>query len=311
MHPIRFALWTALGVFAGPALAAAQAAPTDAPSSSVAPTVAGASPGVGDDVLRLRDGTVLTGTIAERRPDGTTVILLLTGEVRTVPGDAILPDAPSFVAPLAEVPLTDADTSLATLEPAPGRVPLRVRSIEGPIAVGMPLGSEERELSIAGSVTVRHYGQLCTTPCTLYVRPGTFPLWSDGPGLMKIEQEIYVPRGGLDLRLHASSIVAHGFGIALTILGGLGASVSVPLLVAETNNPYHLYFHEDTGVAIAATVVAVSALMHIGGVLLWSLTPGNIASQWPLRSSAASAPRWRVGAAPLPGGAAVTALLTF
>ena len=109
--------------------------------------------------------------------------MLEDGSTRTVPWSALatgsadiwnLQAAANWRTPPAPPPAPSTASEWAPvdlLQPGPGRVPLHVESDGEPQTVGIGAPGRRRE----------PLGVLCTTPCTLYVYPGLFPLYTGGP----------------------------------------------------------------------------------------------------------------------------------
>jgi hypothetical protein len=297
MNPLRIALGTALVAFAVPCGASASDEP---PAPVVAP-----SPRAGGDLLRLHDGTLLRGQIAERRPDGTITLVLLTGEARTIPGEQIasVTGATTSPSPPPPPPGTEQDRGPAlTREPRSGRVPLQIESTGEPLTVGMPFGPSAAQTG----------RMLCQTPCTVYVYPGSVAVWTGGPNMRASALTIQVPQGGYRVRLRAASVSGGIIGQYVAVLGGIGVLAGGIAFGASL----------EGGQLRSGTLMAAGggALLGGGGLLalgLWlyfSNQPGA-QSEGPLEPRRASArvpvQRWSLEAMPLPGGGLLAAGAVF
>jgi hypothetical protein len=257
-----------------------------------------------DDLVRLRDGTRLRGRIAERRADGTLVMVLLTGETRSIPATAIEPLPPP---PPAIGPSREDDEAPAVLVPTPGRVPLLVESTGGPLQVGYGISEMVGNISLTGSVTTRR--ELCQTPCTLYVRDGLFRLYTGGPNRWDRTTYLMIPTTGKRVRMHAGTMAGRVGGVAMMIGGIAAIGISGFALLLTTG-------HRSDGPSPAAIGGMIAgAGMLAGGIVLNVVNPIGLASHGPLESPAtaerAQPLRWQLGAAPLPGGGVAALALQF
>jgi hypothetical protein len=275
-------------------------------------------PAGADDVLQLRDGTLLRGQIAERRPDGTTVIVLLTGEVRTIPGEEIAsastvplappppPAPPAPVSPAASFLTTSSfdEIEQALRTPGPGRVPLRVESVGREQSVGIALGRVAQP-GLPAPMATTLYREVCQTPCTLHVRPGAFALWTGGNGVASITTQVRVPHDGTRVIMRAPSAAVWKTAPYVAAVGGammMTGGMILGMSLTET-------FRSDLGVGLGITGLAVGGVAAITGLVLLSKNPWGILRQQRLEFEPAS--RWSVGAAPLPGGAALAGAVQF
>jgi hypothetical protein len=263
----------------------------------------------GDDIVRLRSGAMLRGRIAERSADGSAVLVLVTGEVRTLRGAEI--DSVTNTAtptPPPEADLSDPRDELPILtRPAPGRVPVVFESPREDLQVGLS-GGTTRTLN----AVIETHETLCLTPCTLYVRPGmSLPYWSGGMMWNGLELftggtfNLAVPPEGLRVRLRAGARNGYTGGFMLTAFGGAlttAAGVTFALGVMDKSEPLTVI----GGVALAGTLA-----MLTGGIVMLVQNRGGVASREPLRARAerdASALSVRLIGAPLPEGGAVAGL---
>ncbi|MCC7540212.1 MAG: hypothetical protein IT379_28595 [Deltaproteobacteria bacterium] len=148
----------------------ATAAPPSAPTTS-----ATALPSRSAQTVRLRNGTVLRGTVAELVPDDRIVIVLATGETRRIPMD--------------EVARVENDESPGSLvrdaASRPGPRPVTRRPVSLRFAAAQPGLSLHWVTSTLAGYAARYgsrwamlaqYERLCTAPCELTVSPGTYDL---------------------------------------------------------------------------------------------------------------------------------------
>lgn len=151
--------------------------PPAIPASPNAPTTsATASSWRSAQTVRLRNGTVLRGTVAELVPDDRIVIVLATGETRRIPMD--------------EVARVENDESPASVRRDAGTAPLGPRPVTGRRIslrfTGAPPGlSLHWTTSTLAGYAARYgsrwavlaqYERLCTAPCELTASPGSYDL---------------------------------------------------------------------------------------------------------------------------------------
>ncbi len=237
-----------------------------------------------DDVVRLLDGSVVRGRIAERNADGTVVMVLPTGEVRTLPAadiaQAATPSMPSG-AGVAAPPRQELDL---TRERLPGRVPLVLEAHGAPLDVGSTRGEVQRVL---GDIT---YDPQCLTPCTLWARPGVVAIASGGRGRRLELYTLDVPPSGLRVVLRSASAKGRGASIALVVLGALSVAVGGLLWGLDVQLAYPHVAPPPLGASI--TFLGVGGLAV--GVVFVALTSTGIARSAPMdaHGSSASLSHW-------------------
>ncbi len=244
-----------------------------------------------EDVIALRDGTILRGRVAEMRPGDHVEIVLLDGRSQTIPWSEIVSRAgPSF--PEARLQLAD-----RWLKPSPGREPVIVESTGKPLAVGVlqarPMIGQESETMSDGfnleQLTTDWQSRagvvVCTTtPCQLYARPGELQLQTSGPGIFSSTAEVTVPPGGLRVKLRAPTVAGRRLGIVLlgaSIAGLVGAPILFGMAAA---------FGSDKSTQDAVTInyalggvfLGLGVLTAVPGIVLIALNRPGIASIEPL-----------------------------
>lgn len=144
----------------------------DPPASPNVPTMS-ATASSSLQAVRLRNGTVLRGTVAELVPDDRIVIVLATGETRRIPMDEV-----------ARVENDDSASMLrrdaaATLGPRPViRRPVSLRFAGAQLGLSLHWAT----WTVAGYAArygsrwaaLAQYERLCTAPCELTVSPGAY-----------------------------------------------------------------------------------------------------------------------------------------
>ncbi len=113
-------------------------------------------------------------------------------------------------------------------QPAPGRVPLRLRSPSRPQHVVIEARSAVPSAREPGPI-IRAAGA-CNTPCLLWVPRGTLRLRSTAPGLRSTDLDIDVD-GATSIEVRAPSSALFNIGTGLTALGAtvMIATLSVAL----------------------------------------------------------------------------------
>ncbi len=162
-----------------PAVAHAQTAPPAADESSAK----SAPPVEAKDVVRLKNGGLLRGTIAELVPDASVTIVTVAGSTRQVPMAEV-----SYAGPAAQDPSALATTqtppaasgAAASGVPASSRPYVTVNGAEARLhLMSEPPGltfhrqSGSAELSTKRGVVAQGYDRLCTSPCDITMPAGT------------------------------------------------------------------------------------------------------------------------------------------
>lgn len=137
-----------------------------------APPVTRPAPAPALDLVRLKDGSMLRGTISEMVPGDFVLIVLITGEKRRIPEGSVAYAGPADGAPVpAPLPVPAA--------PAPAPALRAEVVIEGPSAhvafVSEPDGMQlfKRSAVAAGRSYAVGYDELCTAPCRFSLPAGT------------------------------------------------------------------------------------------------------------------------------------------
>lgn len=142
------------------------------------------------DVLRLRDGSVLTGVAAEIVPQRLVRMTLGEAGTREVAwADIADASGPSFQA-LFGHPEEHA---------GPGRVAVDLSSVGAP----MRLGRRDAPWVPTRAAPRGPFRALCMTPCRLYLEPGFQPIEADGVGIDPQTVELSVPTSGARVDLYA------------------------------------------------------------------------------------------------------------
>jgi hypothetical protein len=278
-----------------------QHAPAWLLSTMLAAAPAGAqttAPTPAEDVVTLRDGSVLRGRAREVRVDESVVLMLPSGETRAIPwpqvtsatGPSFQPTAAPPAAPAAPPPpppetaadLEAREAELATEDfrrPAPGRVPLVVESPDRVQVVGVTLSVTAVGTGVESQLITRHR-ELCRTPCTLYVRPGAFPLYTGGLGVVEATSDLAVPPHGARVQVHAPSETLTR---AYTMAGGVSLALMLGgIAVAGLGD-----FLGNNDAVVGGLVTGLVAFpIFLGSLALSLSTPSGVRSLTPLAPGA-------------------------
>jgi hypothetical protein len=247
-----------------------------------------------EDVVTLRDGTILRGHVTELKPNDHVELVLLDGRTETVQWvDIAKSEGPAF-------PLVKHNPAERFLQPSPGRVPLLIES-RRPLTVGVlrspAIGQSSLTIDEDGDVsqlTVDYQARggvvVCTaTPCHIYARPGPLKLQASGEDVVSYSSELTVPPNGARVKLRSPSAHQMRLGLALFsgsisllvgggVLVGLGAATGRsfdPATTAQTDNS-SLYY------GLGGAALGVGGVMLIAGVVLDASSRRGIDSVTPL-----------------------------
>lgn len=261
-----------------------------------------------EDVIVTRDGAILHGHISELRPGKSATIVLLDGSTRTIQwGDIARSSGPSF--PEARKP---EDEPVDVLKPGPGRVPFLVESAGAPQRITLHVDSGVRVNGFAFTVSA----ELCRTPCTLYLPPGTYGVESHAEGVVGAFTVAQVGDNGGHLKLKAKSSAVRGGGIALVAVGAAALlaggitmamgplfSTGVSLTGESTYDATPLYIG-------GGATMGAGAVMIVAGSVMIAKTKGGAAEEGDYEKRPAS-PTLQVNAAPLRDGGWLGATVRF
>jgi hypothetical protein len=291
--------WFAALIFSASVLSASRAdaqlqlaPPPPPPSLPALPT--------GEDVLTLRDGTILRGHVTEMRPGDHVEIVLLDGRSQVVPwAQLAASEGPSF-------PLVRANPAARFVQPSPGRVPVVVESERASITVGVlaarPLIGQDTTTVDDGaeiaqwteSYQSRNGIVVCpATPCRIFARPGELMLQVSGEGVLSYGTQVTIPPAGARLTMRAPSLAARRAGSTLIWLapgtlisgavmlalaatfGGDSASPGSPA-AAQANSMSTTYY------ALGGALMGVGVGVLVAGIVLWARNRTGVASLTPL-----------------------------
>jgi hypothetical protein len=219
------------------------------PSDSAAVTAADKVP----DIVRLKNGGMVRGTISEVVPNESVVIVTLTGESRTFAMKDVAYAGPrkDDARPVAAEP----PAKPAPAQPAPASQPAE----EETVAVRFEAAGAVKDLSLhvrasmsagvvinpwtMGMATVdsETYRQVCTAPCEVKMRPDRYkfalsdrnghPIVVENPVVVKGSTTIY---GRLESR--EGTRTAGWIVIGVSVLGGLAIALIPPTKSSSQNN---------------------------------------------------------------------------
>ena len=216
------------------------------------------------DVLQLTDGSMLRGRMLELRLYQTATIRLEDGSNRVVPWSQIWSGSADVGGLQSATNQRSAPWSEGSpsgfapsgwledpLEPRRGTVPLRIESDGAPQHIGMRASALDGEVSAV----------VCTTPCTLYVRPGMVPFFALGDDGHENSYNVTAMSGGARVLLHAGSPARRTIGIAMIPLGAVGMLAG--MMLSATPAPPSV-----AGMDAGGLLAIGSIAMLIGGVVL-------------------------------------------
>jgi hypothetical protein len=266
------------------------------------------------DSVALRDGTILRGHVTVMHPQVDLTIALLDGTSRTIAwADIRATDGPAFafaagpapVPPPMPPPPPSAPVENDLRDPGPGRVPIVLDSIGARLALGT-----FNDVVHWSSRTPMPHQEVCFSPCTLYVRPGLFPLYIGGDGIVPGIARLDVPASGMRVHLRSPRTAAM-VGLLVGTVGSILSSVAgIEMVVfAPRDAVTHRY---DDGwrnagytfiglgvVALVANLVGIGFAVRQGVASSEPLAPSNVL------------PSLRIGVMPERDGATVGASVRF
>jgi hypothetical protein len=206
------------------------------------------------DVITLADGTILRGHVTQLKPGDHVELVLLDGRTESIAWSEMTSSVgPSF------------PCDLPYLNPGPGRVPLQVESPD-PLRVSV--------IGLVDQVPV-----CSTTPCTIYVPPGSVSLSAAGDQTDPCPFNVMVPPNGGRVTLHPASMRKRGTGVALLIAGtalGIGGAAIAGVGSTMTHDPTlpgNKASYEDNSTpmyAMGGTLAAAGVGALISGIVLLS-----------------------------------------
>lgn len=186
------------------------------------------------DVIRLRDGTFLRGTLVERSSTQV-VVMLQTGETRTYAADLVEfagPDAQ----PVAPTPPPAPPPNVyvqAAAAPRERVARLRVRTTQSALSLQQLQGSATVPVwtgRVMTTAQVDQFGILCNAPCDIELREGTYQLGvAQGTGAATRAGAPMDLRG--DMTLNVGYADRSGTRLGGWLLFGIGGAVGTALMM--------------------------------------------------------------------------------
>lgn len=260
--------------------ARAQAEPTS--KDGVAPSSAP------PDIVRMKDGGLLRGTIAESVPGGFVTIVLLTGETRKVAASEIDYAGPADAAPSPpkKQPANEgenesgADANRAT-QPRDSGAPrpfVTVHAAEANISFrstpnGHTLYRRDVTATAFGSngvgVAAEGFAEICTAPCDASLPAGTYTFGVSKPkGVAVKADQITLPAGSS--QLHADYTDNSGLRIAgwVVMIGGVAVGSGLLLAGLESGGlDCSSSTYECTEKPKNMTLIYAGGALEVGGVI--------------------------------------------
>ncbi len=214
------------------------------PAPSVAPPPAAAHPltVTPPDIVRLRDGGMVRGTISELAPGGDVVIVTIAGEARRfamrdvafagpVASDSPAPPAAPLpaAAPSAPVPPVDARVAVSVVASEKDlTVHERGSTMSGTIYGGYHGGS--------GSITLQQYQPLCIAPCTASLSRGAHTLAASLPGGRPVDSgDVVRVDGPSKLEVTYTSHRDVRIGAVVVMGAALAVAVAAPIVIISSS----------------------------------------------------------------------------
>jgi hypothetical protein len=248
---------------AGVALAEETGKPSPAAGTAPAPSA--------PDLVKLKNGGLVRGTIAELIPSDYVVIVSLSGETKRFPMSEV-----EYAGPADEQPRTYPEPETAASAPVPAspappatRAAVTVHAAEARVTLTSEpdVRTFHRQSATAtvgnaadGFVGVKGYDELCTSPCEVSMAAGTTTLAVSKPGGQVVgAAPVTIPSGHSEV--HAVWVDNEGTRSTGRVLMGVGIAGAVAVLgvaVASGSN--------DTGmlVGLVTGTVGTSVVFGIG-----------------------------------------------
>jgi hypothetical protein len=160
------------------------------------------------------------------------------------------------------------------LSPQAGAEPVQIESAGRRLKLSVIVDAAQ---GVVGNYFVHmvRYRDLCSTPCTVYFRPGESMLRVGGEGVRTAMVSLDVPRGGAKIRMRAPSAGASAAGYLLTLFGGVGLITGATVLGIG----YGLHSDPDASWTIGGgATLGVGAAMLGSGIALLVVNRSGVAS---------------------------------
>lgn len=262
MSPRTF---VSLGALLG-AVCSSQVIATPARAESLAPSAASAAP----DVVLLKNGGMLRGTIVELVPDQTVSLLLPTGETRTYSMEEVAfagpaqaapwnrpSESPAPTAPEEKKPESEKPEPFITVHAEKAR--LNVTSKEPNLTVHLKSGTATTSVNLTRTIRSDAYTPICTAPCEASLPVGTHELGVSAPGdsVTAVEKPVEITGPGTLEASYASKAGARVGGVIIMLAGG-GAGTAL-ILSGDADSYSSSNLH--AGIAVVAGSALVGTLL--------------------------------------------------
>ena len=240
-----------------PAPGSTKAAP--AASGAAAPTAMNAP-----DIVRLKNGGILRGTISELEPGDSVTIVLITGETRKIPfsqvqqaGPASEPANAAPAAPAPAVAATSASAATTKKETQPFAVvhadESRINVVSDP--AGLTLFRRAASAGFSGVGTVSGYDEVCTAPCDVSMPAGTHTFAVAKPGGKPREADaVTLPAGNATMSV--ANVDRTGIRIGMGVVGAAVMVGGFALILTNTgSNSSDSYEPPSTGKLVGGAVL--------------------------------------------------------
>ena len=229
------------------------------------------------DLVLLKDGGMLRGTIAETKPGEFVSILMISGELRKVPFEQVSYAGPSAGAPNATPPAppaapqatapTDSVRPLITVEGPEAKV----RFESSPVPITLTRRSDSAGLVGRGAI-VESYSEICTAPCRVSLPAGSYNFGGSVKDRTATSSDaVTLPAG--ESVLHAEYTDNRGLrigGVVLLSVGVLGGTLLATDALIGHSGPCDEFGYcpqqtNSTELALGSAALAVGL---IGGLVL-------------------------------------------
>jgi hypothetical protein len=204
------------------------------------------------DIVRLRNGGMLRGTIVELVPGDQVTLLGADGQTRKLPMSDVAYAGPVAGDPLAPppaptpIPIAPAATPYPP-PPAPESRRLRLLADEPHLTYhylagtsqGVGLGAVGGHIAAVG-INMAHYTRLCTAPCTTSLEAGSYTFAIEREGGPTVLAPAMTIRGDEELKAHWVSRSGLRWGLFLTGVAATTIGILVGMKTTQSCSPYYM-----------------------------------------------------------------------
>jgi len=218
------------------------------------------------DVVMLKNGGLIRGTISEQDPDGEVVIVLMSGETRRFKMTDVKYAGPADGMPSKKEPVKKEPAGEAKHDS--DQVPVQIEGAQD-LTVHVQTGSATAYIgSTPTNITAASYSPICGAPCEGMIERGTYTMAVSRGTDPPIQAESTVTIQG-PTRLRATYDSRSGIRTAgvLVLIGGiLGGGALVYLSVGKEQKCFDSGFCSDE-TKINSTTMVLGGIVLLGGVL--------------------------------------------